>query len=198
MAAALGKREQTKAANRVAILEAARAVFAEMGYGAASVRDIVRGTELATGTFYNYFPDKESVLRALIEEAASEIRVEVRAARQASRTLEEFIRSGFHAYFSHLANDPQLFDLMRRNAGTIRVMFDQPAVGAGTDELAEDVRAGIAAGMIPELDAEFLARAMVGAAFEIAVLMLDREPVDVDAAVDFITTMILGGIDRLG
>ena len=35
-----GKRERTKQANRAAILEAARDVFAEIGYGAASVRDV--------------------------------------------------------------------------------------------------------------------------------------------------------------
>ena len=53
-----GKREATKAANRAAILAAARVVFADIGFGAASVRDIIRRTDLATGTFYNYFPDK--------------------------------------------------------------------------------------------------------------------------------------------
>ena len=65
-----GPREATKAANRAAILRAAREVFADIGYGAATVRDIVRRTDLATGTFYNYFPDKESVLRALVDEIA--------------------------------------------------------------------------------------------------------------------------------
>ena len=48
-----GRREQNKAENRTALIKAARAVFAEMGYGAASVRDIVRRTDLASGTFYN-------------------------------------------------------------------------------------------------------------------------------------------------
>src|SRR5439155_26452791 len=52
-----GRREATKQANRPAILDAARDVFAQLGYGAATVRDIVRRTDLATGTFYNYFPD---------------------------------------------------------------------------------------------------------------------------------------------
>jgi len=51
----IGKREKTKAANRQAILAAARRVFAQLGYEAATVRDIIRGTALASGTFYNYF-----------------------------------------------------------------------------------------------------------------------------------------------
>lgn len=63
-----GKRERNKQANRAAILAAARACFVERGYDAVAVRDIVRRTDLAAGTFYNYFPDKESVFRALLEE----------------------------------------------------------------------------------------------------------------------------------
>ena len=46
----LGKREQTKAQNRELILEAARQVFAELGFGATTVRDIIRATPLASGT----------------------------------------------------------------------------------------------------------------------------------------------------
>jgi AcrR family transcriptional regulator len=191
------KREQTKAANRAAILDAALQVFAELGYGAATVRDIVRRTDLATGTFYNYFPDKESVLRALIEDAATQARVLVRAARRSSADLESFVESGFRAYFEFLASDPLLFELLRRNAGTIRALYDEPAIGAGTVELAEDLRAGVAAGLVPDLDAEYMAGAMVGAAFEVAVLMLEREPADVDGAVRFISNLILGGMERL-
>ncbi|HEV2812568.1 MAG TPA: helix-turn-helix domain-containing protein, partial [Solirubrobacteraceae bacterium] len=94
-----GKREQTKQANRAALLEAARGVFADMGYGAATVRDIVRGTDLAAGTFYNYFPDKEAVFRALLEESAERVRVRTREGRAGATTLEDFVRGGYRAYF---------------------------------------------------------------------------------------------------
>ena len=60
-----GKRAQVKAQNRRIILDAARRVFAELGYGATKVRDIIRATPLAAGTFYNYFRTKEEVLEAL-------------------------------------------------------------------------------------------------------------------------------------
>jgi AcrR family transcriptional regulator len=58
-AVASGKRAQLKAENRATILDAAREVLAELGYDAAGVSDVIRRTELASGTFYNYFPDKE-------------------------------------------------------------------------------------------------------------------------------------------
>jgi len=193
-AALAGKREQTKAANRAAILDAARAVFSQIGYGAATVRDIVRETDLATGTFYNYFPDKESVLHALLDEAAAEIRSRVREARKSSHTIEEFVEGGFRAYYAYLVEDPETFEMLRRNAGTIRSLFDEPTVGAGVEELREDLGAGIRSGLLPDHDVEYMAAAMVGAGFEVAVRMLDRTPPDVEGAVAFVTGIFLAGL----
>jgi len=193
-----GKRERTKAANRQSILDAATDVFAELGYGAATVRDIVRGTDLATGTFYNYFPDKESVLRALLDEVSGEVRVRVREARLQGSSLEEFIANGFRAYYGFLAEDRRLFAVLQRNAGTIRSMFDEPVLGAGTDELAQDIRTGIAAGHLPDIDADALAVAMIGAGFEVGVRMLQGEPPDVERAVEFISALFIGGVQELG
>ena len=193
-----GRRAATKAANRAAIIAAARAVFAEMGYGGASVRDVVRRTELASGTFYNYFPDKESLFRAVLEESAAQVRARVRVARRQARSLEEFVAAGYREYFGFLASDPQAFELMRRNSGTIRAMFDEPIFGAGVDELESDLRAAIDAGIVPELDAEYMSAAMVGAALEVGVVMVCREPPDVEGATRFATDVLLGGIERLG
>jgi len=193
-AALAGKREQTKAANRAAILDAARRVFSRLGYGAATVRDIVRDTDLATGTFYNYFPDKQSVLQALLDEAAAEIRSRVRIARKSSTTVEEFVEGGFRAYYSYLVEDPETFNLLRRNAGTIRSMFDEPTVGAGVEELREDLAAGIRSGLLPDHDVEYMASAMVGAGFEVAVRMLERTPPDVEGAVAFVSRLFLAGL----
>jgi AcrR family transcriptional regulator len=193
-----GRREQTKAANRAALLNAARVVFCEMGYGSASVRDVVRRTDLASGTFYNYFPDKESLFRALVEESAVEIRARVQAARRDARSLEEFVEAGYREYFQFLACEPEAFALMRRNSGTIRAMFDEPIFWAGVEELAADLRGAIALGIVPELDAEYMAAAMVGAALEVSVEMLKRDPPDVDGATHFATAVFLGGIERLG
>jgi AcrR family transcriptional regulator len=192
-----GRREQTKAANRAAILTAGREVFADIGFGAASVRDIVRRTDLATGTFYNYFPDKESVLRALVNEISGEARRRVQAARHRAGTLEEFVTSGFRVYLEFLAEDRVTFDLLRRNAGTIRTMFDDPAVGAGTEELRADLDAGIASGAVPAHDTELMAAAMVGAALEVGVRVVEREPPDVDGAVDLLAGVFLAGLERL-
>jgi AcrR family transcriptional regulator len=193
-AVAAGKRERTKQANRAAILDAARLVFADIGYGAATVRDIVRGTDLATGTFYNYFPDKESVLTALLDETAGEARLRVRAARRSGVTLDAFVRDGFRAYFDFLLKDRATSELLSRNAGTIRALFDEPSLVAGVEELAEDLRAAVAAGLIPDHDVEYMAASMVGAAFEVGARMLDGDDPDPARATEFISGLFIAGL----
>ena len=48
-------------------------VFAERGYHAARVDDIVRAARTSHGTFYLYFANKEDLLRALAVECADSL-----------------------------------------------------------------------------------------------------------------------------
>jgi AcrR family transcriptional regulator len=194
---ALGRREQTKAANREAILLAARDVFGELGFGAASVRDIVRGTDLATGTFYNYFPDKEAVFRALVDQFAEEARRRVGAARAQATSVRAFIEDAYRAYFEYVIEDPDMARVMKRNMGTVRTLFDDTQLPASTQELADDLRAVIAAGLIGAIDVEYAAHAMVAVGIELGERLIDREPMDVEGATAFATGLFLGGLGRL-
>lgn len=192
-----GRRARKKAANRAQILAAAREVFAELGYGAASIRDIVRGTELAAGTFYNYFPDKESVLRAMAEEDAAELRSRLRDGRARASTAEEFVANGFRAYFEFIVEDQSYFELMRRNAGTVRTLLDEPALGGGVTDLLLDLREAMERGELPAVDADFMTAAMVGFAFEVGFKLVEQEVPDVEAATRFATDLFIGGMERM-
>jgi AcrR family transcriptional regulator len=193
-----GRRERTKARNRATILSAARETFAEEGYEASSIRDVVRRTGLAAGTFYNYFPDKESVLRALLEDRAGELRARLREVRARAGDIEGFVGDAYRVYFAFLAEDPTMLELLRRNAGAVRALAGEPELAGGIDDLLGDLRSVIAAGGAPALDAEYMAAAMAGAGFEIGLRMLERDPFDVEGAAKFATALFLGGIERLG
>ena len=101
----LGKREQTKLQNRELILAAARQVFAELGFGATTVRDIIRATPLASGTFYNYFKSKEEVYQAIQDDVALAIRPRLREERIKAKTVEEFISSTFRTFMDFVADE---------------------------------------------------------------------------------------------
>jgi AcrR family transcriptional regulator len=196
-APAAGRRERTKAANRAAILDAALAVFADRGYDAAGVRDIIRRTDLASGTFYNYFPDKEAIFRALVEETGREARRRVRAARRRAATADEFVEGGYRAFFEYIVEDPERFAFMRRNLETLRTRFGDAVLPAGTGELADDLRAAIAAGHLPPMDVEYCAHAMIAVGLELGARLAEREPPDVEGATAFASALFLGALDRL-
>ncbi|MEQ8378602.1 TetR/AcrR family transcriptional regulator [Parvibaculum sp.] len=192
-----GKRELTKHNNREAILDAARTVFADLGYGATSVRDIIRKTGLASGTFYNYFKSKEEVFEALMDEGMRRIRPRLRAERIRSRTFEDFIRNAYRTYFDYLATDRVTFQVMRRNPNTVRVRMDSPEIIAGFEEIREYIEEDIRNGTLPDVDAEYLMAAVVGIAMEIGDRMLRRPEMDPDHASAFATALVLNGFRAL-
>src|SRR3954470_22007742 len=53
---------------RTQLLTAARAVFAKKGYDEATISEIVTRAGVAQGTFYLYFPGKESLAGAFAEQ----------------------------------------------------------------------------------------------------------------------------------
>ena len=59
-------------------MECAVELFIEKGYFNTSIRDIIMLSGFGTGTFYNYFIDKEDVLKALLEEFAEQIVTSIR------------------------------------------------------------------------------------------------------------------------
>lgn len=192
-----GRREQNKAENRTALLKAARAVFAEMGYGAASVRDIVRQTDLASGTFYNYFKDKDEIFEAVVGELTSEILKRHKNGRALAATTEEFFRRSFAVYFDFVVGDPELLALARKNFTAIRTLLDKPDVRALALALNDDIRAARAKGILPNVDVSYLAAAIGGIAFEVSVIMVGRDPPDPDHATEFATRLMMAGIDSL-
>jgi AcrR family transcriptional regulator len=188
-------RERKKASNRAALLAAARAVFAEMGFGAASVRDIVRRTDLATGTFYNYFEDKDAIFAAVVGELTDELVRRHRMGRAKAGTAEEFLRRHFQVYFEFIAEDPELVALAQRNVTAIRTLLDKPDVRALHRALIDDLREAMAQGILPSLDVYYLAAAIGGIAFEVSMVMVARTPVDAEAAAKFAAQLALGGVN---
>lgn len=195
-AVAGGRRAATKAANRAAILAAGLEVFGELGYDAAGVRDIVRRTDLAAGTFYNYFPDKESVFRALVESTGGEAGRRVAAARARATSPSAFVEDAYRAYFEFIVEDRARFAFMRRNAGTVRLMFDDTVLPEVAHALVADLREAIGRGDLPEVYLDYTAQAMIAVGLELGARLMERDPPDVEGATRFASGLFLGGLGR--
>ena len=193
-----GRREERKAQNRAKLLAAARKVFAEKGFGEATARDIVRETDLATGTFYNYFRDKDEVFRALLaefEQRVSEAVAPLRADR--TRPIEEGIEKGALAFFQVVAEDAELFHVLRRNAGAIAILPTETIFAHGMAEFAEDIEVWRSEGRLPGVDLDYLSATIAGAAFQLANRMVERDPPDPEEAARFLSRSVIGIIQSV-
>lgn len=189
-----GKRERNKQANRDAILEAARQVFLDRGFDAVTIRDVIRKTDLAAGTFYNYFRTKEALFRALVEERVQDLTAQLKRVRGQARSLDEFVHGAYLAGFTAVAGDPVLYSLMLRNEAAVRQLFHGGVLEVSTRALRDDIQDAIRRGIMPPLDADYLASALFGAGYEMARVLSERAVREPEAAAAFATRLFLGGI----
>lgn len=188
-----GKREQTKLANRQAILDAARAVFRELGFEAATVRDIIRRTGLSVGAFYNYYRSKEEVIAALADDGARRFRPILHAEYVKASDFESYLRGAITAYFEFIAaetaelgkNDPHEPETYTRNTPEMLAVHDE--VRGAFAEVMER-------GGAPRVDVDYLTTAAIAIVREVGDRMILREPPDVAGAVEFCVSLILGGV----
>ncbi|HCF51529.1 MAG TPA: TetR/AcrR family transcriptional regulator [Syntrophomonas sp.] len=66
-------KEKQSQERRQRLLQCALTLFVEKGYADTPVREIIMKSGYGTGTFYNYFSDKEDILKTLLEEFAEDI-----------------------------------------------------------------------------------------------------------------------------
>ncbi len=192
-----GKREQTKAANRLAILDAAREVFGQMGFEAATVRDIIRRTGLSVGAFYNYFRSKEEVFDALADEGARRFKPILQAQSARATDFESYLRAGVRAYLDFVAQENTQW-LSAAPAGDERPHTrTTPEMHAVYEEVRRVLAGIVERDVSLKIDVDYLAAACIALAREIGDEMLRRRPVDVEAATNFVVQLVLGGLRAL-
>lgn len=106
------KTRQKKDTKRTLMMQAAVRVFAEKGYHSATIRDIVHEADVAVGTFYFYFPDKETLFVHLYEETANFLLQALQQAIQARTTLPQQLKAGLQSYVNIAVFEPAVIQLL--------------------------------------------------------------------------------------
>ena len=150
---------------RERLLRSAQELIEEGGYGAASVMAIADRTGVAAGTLYRHFPSKQElfveVFRSVCarEERAMRLTAEEMAGSPAPERLE-----GVLATFAERAlRNPRLAWALIAEPVDPLVDAERLAYRERYAQvIAEALRAGIAAGELPEQNVELTAAALVG------------------------------------
>lgn len=106
------KTRKKKDVKRTAMMQAAVKVFAEQGYHAATVRDIVAAADVAVGTFYFYFPDKETLFIHLFDETAQFLLQTIQQALNGRTSWPRQVEAGLQAYLNVALYEPVAVQLV--------------------------------------------------------------------------------------
>ena len=91
-------RERQAEATRQLLISVARELFAERGYGATSVEEIIRRAGVARGALYHHFPSKDALFRSVYDAVQADIASRVVAAALAGAEPWAGIRAGLGAF----------------------------------------------------------------------------------------------------
>jgi AcrR family transcriptional regulator len=155
------------AARHEAIVAAARALASESGMGAVQIVPVAERAGIAAGTVYHYFPSKDDLVAALVAVIAEQEIAAIRGAAAAAPGPLSALAAAIQAFTVRALRERRLAFAMlagvpEADAGADRLAFRHRLA----TELAAHIHAAIAAGHLPEQDAEFAAAAVIGAVME--------------------------------
>jgi AcrR family transcriptional regulator len=144
------------------LLDAAARLFAEQGYAATRVVDIVDAAGVAKGLFYWYFENKEALFRELAAEIRRRLRRQQAAAMDDGAPALVRLLQGTVASVRFMAENAPFFSLLEVEGRNVSDVLRQ-----GTEQHLSDVAAliveGQADGTVTDDDpAELLALGVVG------------------------------------
>ena len=176
-----GTRETNKTKNRQAIIQAGIRIFIDKGVSETTVRDIIRSTGLASGTFYNYFNSKEEVLVAIFDDFAKEIGKSVRDENVQPESFEEFLRIKLTRFFKFVSSKPEIYMIMSNNHNLVNnFSINTPQIILEIDYLKEEISDYIKKGIFPNFDVDLFALVVRPITDSLAQEMMSQKKIDIN------------------
>lgn len=190
-AAAPTRSDRRRIRNRDAILSAAETLFGARGIEAVSIDEIAEAADLAKGTVYNHFADKDALAAAVMLSAREDAEARVAAANDGVTEPASRLVRGVIVYARFALERPD-----RSRAG-LRMTPNAADIDAPINRgLRHDIDLGFAAGRFSGITREGAALGLIGTAHALVSRILDR-PGDRAAAMAAATeaaTFILRGV----
>lgn len=162
-------------------MAAARDVFAQKGYHAATVDDITRAAGVAKGTFYLYFQEKREIFYEVIGSFLQLIKDIGRSVADATRGPTDFFsraEKGAHELMKVFLENRELARLAYRESMGMDPELEKMIRGFYR-EIAEvearNIRVGIELGLFREVNPLLVAYAHIGMVERVLLAMLDDD-----------------------
>lgn len=188
-----------RAEREAEILEAARAVFAERGYGAAAVAEIATRAGVVEGTVYSYFESKRALLIAVMKGFYEELISQTESGLQAVRGTENQLRFVIRRHLDTFTRDLGLCRVIIREARPDVALYDEAILELNrryTGIALRVLEAGIAEGSLRDDLVPSVIRDLLYGGIEHAVWRFVFSDAELDAGLlaDQLADALLGGI----
>jgi AcrR family transcriptional regulator len=145
------------------IIVAARKVFSQKGFITATIDDISKSAEIARATLYKFFPAKEDIYNAVVENVFAEIYNLAETSMKEPLPVKDKFELFTDRLLSHFQENADFFSVL------IQQMHKSATKGAGKkhlddrhqkleDILVKEIEAGIRAGQIRDIDPQLAVR----------------------------------------
>ncbi|WP_339742663.1 TetR/AcrR family transcriptional regulator [uncultured Maricaulis sp.] len=151
------------------ILEAALAVFVEQGFATARVEDIARRAGLSKGALYLYFPSKEAMLNALVEQSAGALArsVEQHVAHSAAVDPEAALRGLLRILITAMSSPkisaaPRLMLTEAHRFPELAAFYREHVLDVMRRSVSALLAAAVEKGVFRKVDTDAFMRVMIG------------------------------------
>jgi AcrR family transcriptional regulator len=97
------------------ILDSALALFREEGFDTATMRDIAKAAQVATGAAYYYYPSKDAIVMAFYRRACDEMQPQIEAALDQASDLETRLKKLIQVKFETFGPNRSVLRALLRN-----------------------------------------------------------------------------------
>lgn len=186
-------------ARRESLVAAAKQVFADRGYHAAGVADIIEAAGVARGTFYNYFESKRAVFDAVLEEGMAEAAAAVLPI-DVGGDIAAQVRENLRRLVTTLVEDRAFSRILLGEAAGVDAEVREALAdfyGTARERIERALRTGQALGVVRVSDVRLVAGCLLGLLKEPVFLALLRgEELDTSALADEMFAIVTAGILR--
>ncbi|MGB1014071.1 MAG: TetR/AcrR family transcriptional regulator [Nannocystaceae bacterium] len=144
---------------RQRLLDASEEVFGEEGFERASIVAIARGADVALGTFYVYFPNKQAIFSELVIALGHALRRRLSQATRGLTTRIEIEEAGCIAFLEFVQDHKNFYKIVRQAEFVDEDLYRnyyRKLASSYTEGLARAMDAGELARIDPELVAYML------------------------------------------
>lgn len=181
------------------LLQAATEVFAEKGYYATAVDDIVHVSGTSKGSFYNFFPNKQSIFMALVDRVNRLMVERVEAAIQNERGALNKVDVALQAVIEHFSRHRRLARILLIEAAGLGHSFNEKLFDlhkSFSQLIKKYLDQAVSEGSIPPLETELAAYVWLGAINEVVMRWLHTgEPEKLHDVIPHLRLYLLRSID---